>query len=114
MTYIDRTEAIKAIRTALRARTGRAWSVRGARGTAYGWIQIDAPKARLTCDFEGGADCDGTTCGRSHEYGYLTMTDRVELAAVLGESRPVHPQGVSISPDSRNGYVAAAIGQAAA
>lgn len=105
-----RTEAIKAIRSALRASTGRAWSVRGDRGTAYSWIHIDAPAARLTCDFEQGAPCDGLTCGKSHQYGYLTMADREELARVFNLDRPAHPQGISISPDSRDYYVAIATG----
>ena len=37
---IDRDEAIKAIRTALKRRTGKTWSVKGGRGTAWGWLTI--------------------------------------------------------------------------
>src|SRR5919106_1076456 len=42
----DRDEAIRQIRAALRRRSGRAWSVTGGRGTAWGWITITAPRAR--------------------------------------------------------------------
>ena len=42
---MDRNEAIKRIRTALRRRSGKAWSVKGGRGTAWGWIHIDVSSA---------------------------------------------------------------------
>ena len=42
---MDRNEAITRIRTALRRRSGKAWSVKGGRGTAWGWIHIDVPPA---------------------------------------------------------------------
>lgn len=42
----DRNLTIKALRKALKARTGRSWSVTGGRGTAWGWITIQAPPAR--------------------------------------------------------------------
>jgi hypothetical protein len=45
---LDRDEAIKRIRAALKRRSGKAWSVTGDRGTAWGWIKIDAPPARRT------------------------------------------------------------------
>lgn len=45
---MDRNEAIQRIKTALRRRSGKAWSVTGGRGTAWGWINIDAPPARRT------------------------------------------------------------------
>ena len=47
---MDRNETIKRIRTALRKRSGKAWSVKGGRGTAWGWIQIDAPPSRRNFD----------------------------------------------------------------
>jgi hypothetical protein len=43
----DRNDAIKRIRTALKKRTGRAWSVKGGRGTGWGWIKISAPPRRI-------------------------------------------------------------------
>ena len=42
---MDRNEAITRIRTALRRRSGKAWSVTGGKGTAWGWIRIDVPPA---------------------------------------------------------------------
>ncbi len=44
----DRAGTIKAIRTALKARSGKDWSVTGGRGTAWGWIKISAPPVRST------------------------------------------------------------------
>jgi hypothetical protein len=43
---MDRNEAIQRIRTGLRQRSGKSWTVRGGRGTAWGWIDIDVPPAR--------------------------------------------------------------------
>lgn len=43
-----RNDVIAAIKTALQKRSGKSWSVTGGRGTAYGWIRIDAPPARCT------------------------------------------------------------------
>jgi hypothetical protein len=45
---MDRAEAIKKIKTALQKRSGKTWSVTGGKGTAYGWLTIDAPPARRT------------------------------------------------------------------
>lgn len=42
----DRDDAIRRIRQALRRRSGKAWSVTGGRGTAWGWITITAPPRR--------------------------------------------------------------------
>lgn len=45
---MDRNEVIKIIRENLKRRSGKAWSVTGGTGTAYGWIKIDAPPKRRT------------------------------------------------------------------
>lgn len=45
---MDRNETIKAIKTALQKCSGKTWSVTGGRGTAWGWLTIDAPPARRT------------------------------------------------------------------
>jgi hypothetical protein len=76
-TTITRDEAIRRIRTALKARTGRTWSVTGGRGTAWGWIRISAPPARLV----GGAMADD---------------DRALLALTLGKPDGIPAQGESI------------------
>lgn len=44
---MDRNEAIARIRAALKKRSGKLWSVRGGSGTAWGWISISAPPARI-------------------------------------------------------------------
>lgn len=44
----SRDEAIREIKRALEKRSGKRWSVTGGRGTAWGWITIDAPPARRT------------------------------------------------------------------
>jgi hypothetical protein len=46
-THVSRDEAITAIRTSLKQRSSKAWSVRGGTGTAYGWITITAPPKRM-------------------------------------------------------------------
>jgi hypothetical protein len=90
----DRDSAIAAIRSALRRRTGRAWSVTGGRGTSWGWIRISAPPARRT------------------EYGCLNDIDRATLGTALGLDK-VHQQGVSIPAglDYRTEYVDRAEGR---
>ena len=52
---VGRNETIKAIRKALRARSGKSWSVTGGRGTAWGWLTIDAPPARRIYGLRVGA-----------------------------------------------------------
>jgi len=84
-TYIDRDTAIKAIRAALRRRSGKAWSVRGGRGTAWGWITISSPPAR-------SAD----------RWGTMTDAEAAELGELLGLGHPVHPQGQGIPAGSRD------------
>jgi len=92
--YIGREEAIRRIRTALKARTGRTWSVTGGRGTAWGWIRISAPTARLVCSSDCGVPCQ-------HHRGYMSTDDQALLALALGKSeRGVHCQGESIPASS--------------
>lgn len=92
---MDRDEAIRAIRAALRRRTGRPWSVTGGRGTAWGWITVTAPPSRRD------------------PYGYMTYADRRDLGAALGLDTPSHTQGVSIPAghDYRTEYVDRAEGR---
>lgn len=90
---IDRDDAIRLIREALKKRSGKAWSVKGGRGTGWGWITVSAPPAR---------------CG---EYGYMSDADRTELASLLGLGH-AHQQGVTIAAasDYRREYVTRALG----
>lgn len=81
---MDRNETIKAIKANLQRRSGKAWSVTGGRGTAWGWLTIASPPKR------------------SLKYGYLQDADRSELAQLLALDN-VHNQGVSI-PSSNGHY----------
>lgn len=47
----DRDDAIQQIKTALKKRSGKTWSVTGGRGTAWGWITVNAPPRRRTWQF---------------------------------------------------------------
>lgn len=93
-TTLSRDETIQRIRRALRERTGRSWSVAGGRGTAYGWITIQAPPARQVCAREGacGPDCQ-------HSRGYTAPEDLALLALAL-RRQSVHFQGESIPASS--------------
>lgn len=42
-----RNATIASIRKALRTRSGKTWSVKGGRGSSWGWIEVSAPPARL-------------------------------------------------------------------
>ena len=100
--FPGRNDTIKAIRTALKRRSGKTWSVTGGRGTAWGWITIDAPPARCTshCQLKAGAVSEGP---QDYEHvntgkpgGSMTDTDRADLCRLLG-LESVHFQGVSIA-----------------
>lgn len=101
----DRNATIKAIKTALQRRSGKAWSVTGGRGTAWGWIRIDAPPARQTWKhvpkphnasgfYPGKENWDEIDTG---EPGHSTgPQDREELAKLLGIEVAQANGGVSI------------------
>jgi hypothetical protein len=96
-----RNEAITAIKTALKARSKKTWSVTGGRGTAYGWITIDVPPSRRNFD------ADGNPGGF-----YMSAEDNAELKKLLGLSS-VHHQGVSIPASNQHyaEYIARANGK---
>jgi hypothetical protein len=74
---LSRDEVIKTIRAALRRRSGKSWSVRGGKGTGWGWIDIGSPAAR----------CD--------EHGLMTDEEMAELSELLGVE--VHGHGVGFT-----------------
>jgi hypothetical protein len=79
----DRDATILIIRRELRRRSGKTWSVKGGRGTAWGWITIGVPPSRRD------------------ELGFMTETERAELAVLLGlTDRLVHRQGLDIPADT--------------
>lgn len=113
--YIERAEAIKRIKAALKEKTGKVWSVSGSRGTAWGWITVQAPKRRRV-SHKGNPvyDTHWTTpdepayfeyVATDQENYYTSDADCQELADAFGLDKPAHMQGVSISPDSREWYV---------
>lgn len=77
----DRNGTIALIKAALKARSGKSWSVTGGKGTAYGWITIHSLPSRRV------------------GYGYLSPEDKAELAALLG-LETVHMQGHSVPASS--------------
>lgn len=112
MSRPDRDETIRRIRAALKRRSGRAWSVTGGRGTAWGWIRIDAPPARRVWASRLREGVGEIEAERSDwiEYDagepghHMGPEDRAELARLLG-LETVHHQGVSI-PSGGNYYAA--------
>lgn len=117
-TETDRNATIKAIRDALRRRSGKPWSVTGRRGTAWGWIRITAPPARCTMrhrlkhgqpdlpeNYEEYDSGEGGHC--------MTRADRELLGQLLGLDGPAHVQGESVpaSSDYRREYIDRAEGR---
>jgi hypothetical protein len=94
MSPLDRNEAIRLIRAALKKRSGKSWSVRGGRGTTWGLIYISSPARRR--EFGGG----------------IVAAEREELAKLLA-LESVGIQGVSIpaSLAYRQEYIARAEGR---
>lgn len=85
--YSDPIAVAKVIRTALRARSGKTWSVRNDRGTAWGWLTIRVPDSR--------AD---------------NRDELRELNALFGVSGTSNCIGVADTPNHRREYVALACG----
>lgn len=92
--YLTREETIKRIKKALQQRSGKAWSATGGRGTAWGWLKIDAPPKRCTFEFDGV-----TPLAPDRSFGVMSKADREELATLLGKSH-VHQQGESVPSGS--------------
>lgn len=104
---LDRNIVIKTIKQNLQSRSGRQWSVTGGRGTAWGWIKIDAPPARCTWSFQlpaGAADRSENyiEVNDGKEFGHMPPEDRELLKELLGLDS-VHYQGISI-PASHGHY----------
>lgn len=99
---MDRNETIKRIREALKKRSGKIWSVTGGRGTAWGWITIDAPPARRTwlTRMKEGSTTETEEYDSGAPDGYTSPAERSELGALLGMDKPIHCQGESIPASS--------------
>ena len=114
--HIDRAEACKRIRAAMKRKTGKTWSVRGGRGTGWGWITVGAPPKRRICHDPNPEwkcwDITNTVSPyferqpKDGERGrYTSDAERAEIAGAFGLTHPAHMQGLSISPDEREYYV---------
>ena len=100
----DRDETIQRIKTALQRRSGKPWSVTGGRGTAWGWIAIDAPPKRRTWSHR--LKNGGGVVGAPEDYkeydtgkpnaGHMSPEDRAELGRLLGKAGPSYQDGESI------------------
>jgi len=100
---IERNEAIRRIRAALKKATGKTWSVSGGdRGTAWGWLTVDAPPRRRTSAYDWSeAFGEVERPVRAEETGHATKDERLELGLIFGEQGMIHYQGFSISPEDR-------------
>lgn len=100
----DRDTAIDYIKAHLEKRTGIKWSVRGGKGTAWGWITINALPKNCTwhhvkMDAPVG-DKEYELRNTGEKNGYMGPELQATLAKALG-IESVHYQGVSI-PASGN------------
>lgn len=115
----NRNAVIARIKAALQRRSGKSWSVTGGRGTAWGWITIDAPPKRRTAHavLKPGATStwpeDYMDIDTGEPNGHITLTDRLELAQLLDLPDAVHHQGIRImaSGDAYREYVDRAEGR---
>jgi len=120
---MDRSEAIKRIRAALKKKTGKTWSVTGGRGTAWCWLNVSAPpKRRVWHETIGDPMEPGFLDKPWHErfievpatddkraYAYTSLAECRELAVAFGipdrtyglpdRIYGVHHQGHSIRPE---------------
>lgn len=114
---IERKEAVRRIKAALRRKTGKTWSVHGGRGTAWGWLTVEAPKSRRVAhkenpayewrDFLDTGELPYIECAADENRGawYTSVADCQLLTQAFDLSRKVHYQGLLISPDEWNFYV---------
>ena len=100
---MERNDTIKRIKRALKRRSGREWSVTGGRGTAWGWIRIEAPPRRRTWrqvpagqTDEHGHDVYNWVNEPDYRFGSMGPSDCEQLGKLLGLDKPTHPQGESI------------------
>jgi len=98
---MDRNTTITTIRKALKRRSGKPWSVTGGRGTAWGWITIDALPAQCTWRFylpNGLADLPANY--KEHDTGkpggHMSHAESCELDQLLGLPARRYPDSILI------------------
>ena len=113
---LDRSEACKRIRVALKRKTGKTWSVTGGRGTAWGWLTVAAPPKRRVCHAQNPrweawdmTSQEPSYFERQPEEGetayYTSDADARLITKAFKLNRKVHFQGLQISPDEWEFYV---------
>lgn len=117
---LTRKETIRRIRAALKRKTGKSWTVRGGRGTGWGWIRVESPPRRRVCHETVGDPRDPDFLNKPYEErfrevapalgktAYSTpLAEAREIAAAFGDGhkRRVGDQGMTISPDEWEVYV---------
>ena len=121
-THTDRNATIKAIRDALKRRSGKPWSVTGGRGTAWGWIHINAPPARRTFKHRERAGVNGYCASWRDQYeeydsgepgNSMSQSETEELARLLcvEASQTSGGVGVPASYEYRREYIDRAEGR---
>ncbi len=117
---VSRDETIKAIRAALKHRSGKTWSVTSGKGTASEWIKITAPPKRRTGKMIEHSELRHGWMHYEYEHidageptGSMTPEDATELGELLGLGKPAHHQGESIPASNahRIEYIALAEGR---
>jgi hypothetical protein len=116
---MSRSEVTKKIKQDLKRRTGLTFSVTGDRGTAWGWLKIEAPKSRRV-NHETNPAFDQNKLSQEQDElpwievepkdgetaWYTSQADRELLAEALGIGMNFSScQGVSISPDNWDFYL---------
>jgi hypothetical protein len=100
---ICRDEAVRAIKTALRARSGRTWSVTVEQYADETWLVVSAPPSRRTGEFVFGGDYDEhggrlyqlCDSGVPHPSNSMCAEDAEELAELLDVGE-VHHRGHAV------------------
>lgn len=123
--HIERADAVKRLKKALRTITGKTWSVSGARGTAWGWIDIQAPKSRRVghtpnpawkhweMDTQEPPFFENPDAPKDERW-YTNLADEAVLRDIFDMTGFYIHQGMSVPPDSREWYVLKAEEKAAA
>jgi hypothetical protein len=111
----ERDQAVARIKTALQRRSGKQWSVTVGRGTAWGWINIDAPPARRTWSHRLKANASPAQLPEDYEEynrgtpgGHMSPAERAELGRLLHLDGNAHIQGVNVAPSDYREYIARA------
>lgn len=102
----DRNQTIALLKELLKQRTGTSWSVRGGKGTAWGWIKIESMPARQTwrSRLKEGAMSNAPENFERYDSGMpggsMSPDDIAALSDALGKR--VHCQGESVAASTQH------------